>query len=228
MDALTASLEIWRAEGNRSEVAKELCSLGVARWTAGDLEAGRAMLRESIEIGKEIGDESRQSTALSNLAAFEVGAGRPQQAIDLLKQAQAIDEKLGNVWGCAIIQANMVSAMLRAGRADEAYASLAGRADSIVSFGDIELTIEVIELFAGIFGLRGDAGRAARMVGTAEALRDQAGMPMRRTDAGLLEEYIAAVRDSAGPRAWDEQRRIGHGRGADEAIADALADAGAA
>lgn len=228
MDALTASLEIWRAEGNRSEVAKELCSLGVARWQAGNLEAGRALLRESIEIGVEIGDEGRQATALSNLGAMEVGAGNVQQGIVLLERAQEIDGRLGNVWGGAIIQANLAGAMLRAGRADDAYASLAGRAASIVSFGDIELTIEVIELFAGIFGRRGDAGRAARMVGTAEALRDQAGMPIRGTDAGLLEEYIAAVRDSAGPRAWDEQRRIGHGRGADEAIADALADAGAA
>jgi hypothetical protein len=40
--ALTACLEIWRRQGDLSRVAIELSSLGVALWTAGDLEAGRA------------------------------------------------------------------------------------------------------------------------------------------------------------------------------------------
>ena len=116
-DALVACLEIWQKAGDRSRVAVELCSLGVAHWTLGDLDTGRAMLWESIDIAREIGDESRESNALSNLGAFEVGAGNAQQAVELLEQARAIDERLGNVWGCAVIQANLVAAMLRAGRA---------------------------------------------------------------------------------------------------------------
>jgi len=227
-DALTTCLEIWRKVGDRSRIALELSSLGVAHWTLGHIETGRAMLRESIDIATEIGDEGKQSNALSNLGAFEVGAGNTKRAIELLEQARVIDEKLGNVWGCAVIQANLAAAMLRAGRPDDAYGSLARKAAGIVGLGDIELTIDVIELFASIFAQRGDAGRAARLIGTAQALREQAGMPIREPDAELLEKYIAGARDSAGAQAWDEQRRAGHGRSAEDALADALADAGAA
>jgi predicted ATPase/class 3 adenylate cyclase len=220
-DVLTACLEIWREAGDRSRVAVELCSLGVAHWTLGDLDTGRAMLRESIGIAREIGDSSRESTALSNLGAMEVGAGHPQLAIELLERARAIDEGLGNVWGCAVIQANLASAMLRAGQADDAYASLRAGAADIVGLGDIELTIDVIELFASVFAQRGDAARAARLLGTAEALRDQAGMPIRAPDAELLEGFLAVARDSVSAREWDEHRTAGRARSAQDALADA-------
>ena len=220
-DALVACLEIWQKAGDRSRVAVELCSLGVAHWTLGDLDTGRAMLWQSIGIAREIGDESRESNALSNLGAFEVGAGNAQQAVELLEQARAIDERLGNVWGCAVIQANLVAAMLRAGRPDDAYASLRGRAAEIVGLGDIELTIDVIELLASVFAQLGDAARAARLAGTAEALREQAGMPIRGPDAELLEEYISVARDLVSAQTWEEHRTAGRARNVQEALADA-------
>jgi predicted ATPase len=127
-DALTTCLQIRRETGDRSKTAMELNSLGVAHWTLGDLDTGRTMLRESIDIAREIGDESRESPALSNLGAFEVGANNCEQAIELLERALAIDKGLGNVWGCAVIQSNLTAAMLRTGRADEAYTSLRSQA----------------------------------------------------------------------------------------------------
>jgi predicted ATPase/class 3 adenylate cyclase len=220
-DALTTCLQIRRETGDRSKTAMELSSLGVAYWTLGDLDTGRAMLRESIDIAREIGDESRESTALSNLGAFEVGANNCEQAIELLERALAIDVRLGNVWGCAVIQSNLTAAMLRAGRADEAYAALRSQAGSIVGLGDIELTIEIIELLAGIFSQRGDAGRAAKLSGTAEALREQAGMPIRGPDAELLEEFLAPARGLLSPQEWEEERRAGRSLNVQQALAEA-------
>jgi tetratricopeptide (TPR) repeat protein len=221
-DALMACLEIWQQAGDRGKVAQELCSLGVAHWTLGDIDASRAVLRQSMDIATEIGDETRQSTALSNLGVIEVGAGNAQAAIELLEQARGIDERLGDVWSCAVIQANLASAMLRAGRLDDAYASIRGEAAGIVGLGDIELTMNVIELLACILAQRGDVARAARLLGTAEALREQAGMPITGPDAELLEEYLAAARESVSVQVWDEHRMAGRAR----SVQDALADAG--
>jgi len=186
-DALTTCLQIWREEGDRSRTALELNSLGAAYWALGDVSTGRAMLQESIDIAREMGDEARESPPLTNLAAFEVSANNCEHAIELLERARAIDEKLGNVWGCAVIRSNLTSALLRIGRVDEAYASLRGEAAGIVALGDIELTIEIIELLAGIFSQRGDAVRAAKLLGTTQALREQAGMPIRGPDSELLD-----------------------------------------
>jgi predicted ATPase len=220
-DALTTCLQIRRETGDRNKTAMELNSLGVAHWTLGDANEGRAMLRESIDIAREIGDETRESTALSNLAVFEITANNCDHAIELLERARAIDERLGNIWGCAVIHSNLAAAMLRTGRADEAYASLHTHAASIAGLGDIELTIEIIELLAGAFSQRGDAGRAARLFGTTEALREQAGMPIREPDAALLAEFLAPARDLLSADQWEEERRTGRSFNVHEALAQA-------
>jgi predicted ATPase/class 3 adenylate cyclase len=221
-DALTTCLQIRRETGDRSKTAMELNSLGVAYWSLGDLDTGRIMLSESIDIAREIGDESRESTALSNLGAIEVGANNGERAIGLLERALAIDKRLGNAWGCAVIQSNLTGALLRTGRADEAHALLRGHAADIVGLGDIELTIEIIELMAGISSQRGDAVRAAKLLGTAEAMREQAGMPIRRPDAELLGEFLAPARSLLSEDRWNEERLAG--RALDVRQALALAD----
>ena len=220
-DALTTCLQIRRETGDQSKTAMELNSLAIAHWTLGDADTGRAMLRESIDIAREIGEEDRESTALSNLAAFEVVANNCDHAIELLERALAIDERLGNVWGCAVIQSNMAGALLRTGRAEEAYASLQGQAASIVGLGDIELTIEIIELLASAFSQRGEAGRAARLIGTTEALREQAGMPIREPDAEVLEEFLAPARSLLSADTWEEERRAGRSLNVQEALKQA-------
>jgi hypothetical protein len=175
-------------------------------------------MRESIDIAREIGEETRESTALSNLAAFDVAANNCDHAIELLERARAIDDRLGNVWGCAVIQSNLAAALLRTGRADEAYASLRSQVASIVGLGDIELTIEIIELLAGAFSQLGDAGRAARLLGTTEALREQAGMPIRGPDAELLEEFLTPAHSLLSADLWEEERRAGRTLNVQEAL----------
>jgi hypothetical protein len=105
--------------------------------------------------------------------------------------------------------------------ADDAYASLRSQAVSIVGLGDIELTIEIIELLAGAFSLRGDAGSAARLLGTTEALREQAGMPIRGPDPELLQELLAPARGMLSAGQWEEQRRAGRSLNVQEALAEA-------
>ena len=209
-DALTSCLGIWRRVGDRNQVAKELNSLGIAHWTLGDIDTGRALLGESIGLAQEIGDEGRQSTALANLGLVEISAGHPRRAIGLLKQAQAIDEKLGNTWGCAVNQANLASAMLRAGQTKDANALLRDNAADIVGLGDIELTIDVIELFACIAAKRAQPKLAARLAGAAEALREQAGMPRRGPAGELVESYLGKAHRALPRLVWDEHHRTGH------------------
>jgi chemotaxis receptor (MCP) glutamine deamidase CheD len=120
-----------------------------------------------------------------------------------------------------VIRSNLTAAMLRSGRVDEAYASLRSRAANIVGLGDIELTIEVIELLAGIFGQRGEAGRAAKLFGTAEALREQAGMPIRGPDAELLEEFLAPARITLSADEWEAQREAGRTLSVQQALTEA-------
>ena len=220
-DALTTCLAIWRQAGDHSQIAKELNSLGVAYWTLGDISRGKALIAESIVLSREIGDEERQATGLANLGLVEITAGHPTRAIGLLKQAQAMDEKLGSPWGCAIDQTSLAAAMLRNGQTEEADALLRDNAAFIVGLGDIELTIDVIELFACIATRRARPELAARLAGAAEALREQAGMPRRGPPAELVGSYLDEARCAVGSRVWDEQRRAGRAWSPEQALIEA-------
>jgi tetratricopeptide (TPR) repeat protein len=154
--ALQTCLGIWREQGNQSREAMELCSLGVARWTLGDLPGARALLRESIDLAHAIDEPDRESTALGNLGVLEVHDNHPELAIELLEQALAIDMRLGRTWACAVMRANLAGARLRAGRAQAAYGSLREHAAGILAFGDLELTIDVLELLASAFAQLSD------------------------------------------------------------------------
>jgi hypothetical protein len=95
------------------------------------------------------------------------------------------------------------------------------QAASIVGLGDIELTIEIIELLVSAFSQRGDAGRAARLLGTTSALRERAGMPIRGPDAELLGEFLAPARSLLSADQWEEQRRAGRILSVQQALAEA-------
>ena len=110
--------------------------------------------------------------------------------------------------------------MLRTGWADEVMRSCAARR-GVTWRAVIELTIEIIELLAGAFGQRGDALRAAKLLGTAQALREQAGMPIRGPDAELLEEFLAPARGLLSADQWEDARRAGRTLNVQEALAEA-------
>jgi predicted ATPase len=220
-EALTTCLAIWRQVGDRRQVAKELNSLGIAYWTLGDIAKGKALLEESIGLAREIGDEERQGTALANLGLVEISAGHPKRAIGLLEQAQAIDEKHGNTWGCAVNQTNIAAAMLRNGQTEDADALLRRNAAGIVALGDIELTIDVIELFACIAVMKAEPKRTARLAGAAEALREQAGMPRSGPGGELVESYLDKARSAVSPRVWDKHCHAGHTWSPEQALVEA-------
>jgi hypothetical protein len=123
------------------------------------------------------------------------------------------------------MRANLAGALLRAGRAQEAYGSLREHAAGILAFGDLELTIDVIELLASAFAQLGDPPRAAWLLGCAEALREQAGMPRAVPDEDLLAEFTGAARAAVSAAEWDEQYLAGRAVTPAEAVAAAVAAA---
>ncbi|HEX6443911.1 MAG TPA: tetratricopeptide repeat protein [Streptosporangiales bacterium] len=226
---LRTCLSIWRQEGDRTQIAKELSSLGAGLWTHGDADQARPYLEESIAVAGEIGDDDRSATALSNLGVLELHAGHADRAVELLTRAQAFDERTGNTWGLAVDRENLVAAMLSAGRPADAMEELRELAPHIAVLGDVELTINVIELYVSVLSALGDHHRAARVFGAAESMREQASMPIAPLDAEFLDRYLDATRAALTPEQWRDELRRGRGYDVAAALADAaLADAAGA
>jgi hypothetical protein len=84
-----------------------------------------------------------------------------------------------------------------------------------------------LEGFACLAGASGDAERAARLWGAAQALHEAKDIPRDPDFLAEADTRISAVRTGMGEQAWGEPRRRGRAMTLDEAVSYALeAEAG--
>jgi predicted ATPase len=222
---LERSLAIWRELGDRDQEARELNSLGIIYHHLDDLGTARCLLEESIAVAREIGSALRLATALSNLGQLESAAGHFDRATRILHEALALDTEHGDAFEVAIDQQSLAVVSLRAGRARDAREPLSRILDYVAGANDIGLVAHALELCAAIMADCGDGLRAARLVGAAEAIRDRTGMPITRSDAALLERYLAPARAGVAPDAWNAELTAGRALTHQQAVALLLAGA---
>jgi len=217
--ALEHSLAIWRELGDREQQARELNSLGATHRYLGHLDTARTFLEESVEISREIGSDTRLAAALTNLGQVEGAAGDLDRASQALREALELDDNHGDVFGVALDQQSLALVSLRAGRAEEARDLLSSSLDYVVSSGDTEFLANALELSACITADLGDQLRAARLAGAADAIRQQAGVPIAQPDAALLERFLAPARATIARDAWDAELAAGRALTQQKAVA---------
>ena len=209
VELLERNLALWRKLGDREQESRELNSLGATYRYLGDVGAARPLLEESAEIGRKLGSDHRVGIALGNLGQVESDAGNLDRATELLHEALAFHRKLGDNAGVAIDIESLAVVSLRGSRPHEARDLLAGVVGYAANSGDTEFLASTLEVAACIAAALGDRPPAARLAGAAEGLRQQAGMPIPRPDAALLEQFLAAARAATAPRVWDAELAAG-------------------
>jgi predicted ATPase/class 3 adenylate cyclase len=198
---LERSLAIWRDLGDREQQARELNSLGITHHHLADYDGARALLEESAVIAREVGSHMRLAAALTNLGQLESDAGNFDRATQVLQEALAIDRQQGDMLGVVIDPQSLAGVSLRAGRARQARGLLSGIVDYVASCGDPELLATTLEISAAIEAELGEALRAARLAGAAEAIRQKTGIPIKQPE--MLERYLAPARATIARQEWD-------------------------
>jgi predicted ATPase/class 3 adenylate cyclase len=204
---LERSLAIWRDLGDRDQEARELNSLGITHHHLDDLDTARSLLEDSAAIARETGSAFRLAAALTNLGQLESDAGNLDRATQVLQEALAIDRKQGDMLGVALDQQSLAGVHLRAGRAREARDQLSGMADYVARSGDPELLATTLEMAAANAAQLGEALRAARITGAAEAVRRKTGIPIKQPE--LLEQFLAPARAAIAAEQWDAELAAG-------------------
>ena len=115
-------------------------------------------------------------------------------------------------------QQSLTLVSLRAGRLREASEMLSATFDYVVHSGNIDALVTSIELSACIAAELGDGMRAARLAGAAEAIRQEAGMPISQPDAAILERFLAPARAAIARQAWDAELAAGRALTQQEAV----------
>lgn len=215
--------------GSADTTASALAGIGDLAAAEGDLGRARSLYERALTLFAESGHPHAIGTALLNLAAVAVREERTHDASSLFERALTIYESLGDrpcgaeaLFGLALLSQH--DAMTRGdadglARAEGLHRrALRWRAD----MGQRAALADSFEGVAKLAGARGEPVRAARLLGAAEALREQTlhGVPL-----SLREAHVASIEAAtAGGDATElaGARQEGRTMSLDEAVAYAL------
>jgi len=184
----------------------------------GDFDAARALEEESLAIQREIGDLPSVAQVLNNLGEVAYYQGDYVTARARLEESVAIYRQLGNDWGVSMSVNNLGMVARAEGNLAEALTRLSEGLVIRREIGDMGIALS-LEEFACLALALGSPGRAARIWGQVERLRQLHDVPMFPTLLIHHQRQVAAARaamndDAAFDASWHE----GHAMTLEQAV----------
>jgi predicted ATPase/DNA-binding SARP family transcriptional activator len=216
------SLPILRDAGDRGEIAFVLRQIaGLAR-DEGDFLTARAHCEEALEIVQGSGDRWEVGRALNSLGELAQAEGERERARSLYQEGLAIQRALADGAECATVLLNL--GRLARCEGDPAMA-LACFREALALTHERGAKVKVIQCLEGIAGTAlalGQAKRAARLLGAAEAVRQATRICRPRLDRAVHELDLRNLRQALGAAAFEALRAEGRQISLDQAVAEAL------
>jgi predicted ATPase/DNA-binding SARP family transcriptional activator/Tfp pilus assembly protein PilF len=203
------ALKHFREVGARQGCAACCHNLGEILLTEGPLEEGRAFLQEAQDIYRQMGDWRGIAVSLHAFGEVAERQGQWTQAAGLLREALEIDRRIGNRQGVAQDLSRLALILIAQGEYDQAQAHLQEALainGSIPSIGEIARTLVCCAILTSH---RGQARRAARLAGAAEALLRSKGLSALSEEKLRLQTLRATLCREMGKAALEEAWRAG-------------------
>jgi len=212
IQAFEDSLRLRRALGDDRGVASALISLGAAIMEQGDYARATRLNEEALELCRRLGDQWMIAVVLNNLGAVAVSQAHWSRAQTLLLETLAIRRALGDQNGAAIALSNLAEVAAEQQNWPQAHAWAAeslGLYQLVNNRGGVS---DVFIKFALAETAQGRAARAARLLGTSEALRAAIGVQLPPGGQAEHDALLARLRaELDGPtleRMWLEGRAL--------------------
>jgi len=201
-------------------------NLGYLAVAQGDYPEAEVRFRESMDRARATGERLALFSSLGGLAVVLHRQGQWAAARELFEQALAMARELGGAWEIGTTLKDIARAECDEGHQDLALQHLVEGLTILHGLGDRPGVIESLEGFAGVAAATATPRRAARLLGAADALRQEIGNA-RSVDASIAyERQVKSVRailtDEAFEQAWNEGRAMSF----DDAVRYALDEAG--
>jgi predicted ATPase/DNA-binding winged helix-turn-helix (wHTH) protein len=222
-ERLEESIAIGRELGDRAVTAWALQPLGMACLGLADLAGARQHLEEALVRARELEDPRQIAAAVNARAQLhrverDLDAAEPlfEHVIDLARELEDRES-------IAIGLLNLAMTSIERGR-DERAAELLREALAIVdATGSKPAGQSVLEVCAGLAGMRSEWARTARFYGSAEAQAALTGCRRDPADAAFLAPWVARCRGALGDARFDAAVAEGRALPYEEGLAEARA-----
>jgi len=215
-------------ERNIATLLKKFHVLGLLGMLAlneeSDPARATALWEESLALAREVGDVLRVGMTLSNLGYAALLQGDHERARALCEETLAFAHELGSA-GMEILPEALVNlglAALGQGEHERAAASFKEALAVSQEAGRKPTVINTLEGMASLAGALGEATRATRLWGAAEASREVTGIALPPGERALHEPYLAVIRSQLGEVVWEEALAEGRAMSLDRAAEYAL------
>jgi predicted ATPase len=194
-----ASLRLARPEGDRVTASDALNVLGELAWRDGNGQAIE-LYEEGLALRRELGDDRLVANSLLLLGRAEQSEKRFEEALELARG-------LGDTSSTSVALVNL-------GRARRDGELLTEAVQIARDRGDKRLSAEALQALAAVELDRGDAERAARLRGAAQALVDEVGAELSPPELALDDELLPKLEEAIGKEAVEEEWAAGREDGA--------------
>jgi hypothetical protein len=182
-------------------------------WRQGDLAASRTHYTESLAMMRELENESAVPWSLTMLANVARLEGDLPSARSLFEESAAIHRYFGRLGDAAWCQLGAGNVALAQGDQAAARSLYTEILNTFRAGADWEGSAFVLERFATLAAATGQWERVARLLGSAEALREAFEFPLPPVDRTdyydrLVQETRIALGEQRYAAAWAEGRAM--------------------
>ncbi len=199
------SLAVQRGLDDRRGLVFALANLGVTVRAGGDDQAARAYYEEGLRISEDLGDRAAATVFLLNLGAICTDAGCYGDARARLEACLALCRECDSRRMTAYCLRNLGSLARREGRSECARDHYRAALELRLALSDRPGYAELWEALAGL----SPPGVAAQLLGAADQLRAELGLPRTTTQEADLATALAPLRADLGEVAWSAEAETG-------------------
>jgi predicted ATPase/DNA-binding CsgD family transcriptional regulator len=219
---LEESLRMGRRVSSAEVIGWSLYYLAVIAWVLHEIPQAIELADRVLAHGDAMDDAQLRAATLTMLASLRVQQGDHAQALALGAEAVSASERLGEIYFRSFALWVIAVGRLRLGELNEAESfgrQAVALKDQLGAGEGLAMTLETL---AWIAGARGDAERAARLLGAAESVFQAIPATLLPMWQPLREDCAARARGRLGGQGFLAAFDRGLVMSKDEAVADAL------
>ena len=224
-ELLEESLTLSREADDKVRIVEALLQLAGTTDGLGDIAGAKEIYEEGIALCREIGYTYRLPDFLLSLGYHLMEEGDYERGAALNEEAAALCREHGYKSGLQYALDNLGWAAMLQGDHERARTSYEESLVVSKVLGDRKIASESLEGMACLFAAEGEALRAARLFGAAQALFEAVGavaFKLSPEEEAWREPYRATTRSLLGEKAWEEALDQGRAMGLEQAIEYAL------